>query len=75
MFEDAIKELKQVIRIDKKDSDAYNNLGVAYANTAEYKKAASQFRKALWLNPLRIDAKRNLRMVKMAIDKQGVGKK
>jgi len=65
MYEDAIKEFKQAIKIDMMDADAYNNLGVAYARTAKYKDAIEQFKKALFLYPLHVDAKRNLRSARI----------
>jgi len=65
MYEDAIKEFKQAIKINMMDADAYNNLGVAYARTAKYKDAIEQFKKVLFLYPLHVDAKRNLRSARI----------
>ncbi|MCF7875218.1 MAG: tetratricopeptide repeat protein [Candidatus Omnitrophica bacterium] len=60
MFNQCIVELKETVRINPNDADAYGSLGVAYRELGMWEKAAVEWRKAITIDPYDIDAHINL---------------
>ncbi|MEK6946557.1 MAG: tetratricopeptide repeat protein [Nanoarchaeota archaeon] len=58
-YDDAIKYYTESLRV-KNDSEAYQNLGVCYMKKEDYKKAYSNFTKAMMLNPNKYTIYNNL---------------
>ena len=58
-YDDAINYYTESLRV-KNDSEAYQNLGVCYMKKKDYKKAYSNFTKAMMLNPNKYTIYNNL---------------
>ena len=50
LFDRAIAESSEAIRLNKRFAKAYNNRGVAYSRKREYDKAVADFNEAIKLN-------------------------
>lgn len=50
-IKDAIPEMEEVVRLDPKDDNTRDNLGIAYIQTGQYDKASAFYRDALTQNP------------------------
>ncbi|MFH1854000.1 MAG: tetratricopeptide repeat protein [Candidatus Omnitrophota bacterium] len=61
-WSDATIEFTLAIDEERNDVDAYNNLGISYANQGQYEKAIAAFRKALMLNPFHKIARKNMKI-------------
>jgi len=56
----AINEYRKAIRLSPENPEAYNNIGVAYKNKGDFKKAETAFKQAARLAPERPDISYNL---------------
>ncbi len=66
----AIKEFKEVIRLQPRAADAHFKLGVVYDNKGDYERACAEYRRAIELDPKGLDgqdARSNLALVLHAI--------
>ncbi|PIV27968.1 MAG: hypothetical protein COS36_03850, partial [Candidatus Altarchaeum sp. CG03_land_8_20_14_0_80_32_618] len=59
-YEEAEKEYREAIKINPKDADAHNNLGILLKNLKRYEEAEKEFREAIKINPNDADAHNNL---------------
>ena len=50
-YKGAIKKLKQAVRADRKNADAWNLLGYSNRKLEKYRAAAKAYKKALKINP------------------------
>lgn len=50
-YENAIKEFKSAVAIDKTFAYAYDNIGISYRRLDEYKKAVKYYKKSLYIFP------------------------
>jgi tetratricopeptide (TPR) repeat protein len=64
IYNQAIDELENAIKMDFNNADVHNKLGIAYAESGGFIKAMAQFRKALWIDPLSTVVRRNIRILK-----------
>jgi tetratricopeptide (TPR) repeat protein len=60
MFEQAAGEYYKVKSLDPGNLDAYENMGVIYANSGEYRKAIEEWQHILRINPKRYDIRKNI---------------
>ena len=51
----AIKEFKEVVRLQPRAADAHFKLGLVYDNNGEYEEAISEYQKAIKLDPTGLD--------------------
>ncbi len=66
--EDRIRQLNMQIQRDPTNGDLYNNLGVVYAEQADWVPARDAFISAVQAKPMEADFHRNLGMVLVAIE-------
>ncbi len=59
-YADAIKELREAVRIKPNDADAHNNLGLALKRNGDLNGAILEYRQAVQLNPKLASAQNNL---------------
>lgn len=68
-LEEAIKVFKQVIVMDEKNGDGYNNLAVAFAKNNNYNEALETIKKAISLNGISKDFHNNLAYIYLLLRK------
>ena len=75
-YEKSIKSFKEIIEIDKNNSDAYYNLGIIYKTIKEFDNSIINYNKCIEINPYKFEAYNNLGNIyrdknktKQAIDK------
>ncbi len=75
-YEKSIKSFKEIIEIDKNNSDAYYNLGIIYKTIKEFDNSIFNYNKCIEINPYKFEAYNNLGNIyrdknktKLAIDK------
>ena len=56
----AIESYKEVVKINPKDFKAWNNLGIAYENDKNFKKAIESFEKVVQINPNKTETWNNI---------------
>ena len=64
---DAIKEYREVIKLDGKNADAYYSLGLALQKANVWQDALKQYKKALEINPKHEDAKAQITQINSAM--------
>jgi tetratricopeptide (TPR) repeat protein len=69
-YEQTIAECTAALRIDPNDVGAYNNRGLAYAYMGDYDQAVADFEAALQIDPDYTEAKKNLRKIRRAQERQ-----
>jgi tetratricopeptide (TPR) repeat protein len=68
--EQAAERYAQVIELEPRNSDAWNNMGVSLAHAAEYERARDAFRQAIEANPSNNRARYNLADVLDELDQK-----
>jgi len=61
-YEEAFIELNRAIRLDARNINSLNNLGLLYGKLDRHREAMAQFVKVLWLDPLNRTARHNLKV-------------
>jgi tetratricopeptide (TPR) repeat protein len=64
----SLRELREALRLDQNNDDAWNNLGVIYGKTGRYRDAVEAYQLALAANPLHVKARLNLGMAYIGLN-------
>ncbi|MEQ1827087.1 MAG: tetratricopeptide repeat-containing glycosyltransferase family protein [Pirellula sp.] len=70
-MQEAVSALQQVLSLDPRHAQAYNNLGVVLAQLTRFSQAAHCFSMALRIQPDSTDSQRNLTQVTADLEKNG----
>ena len=72
MSNQAMSEYKRVKEIDPNDVDAYENIGVIYANMGDYSKAIVEWERILEIDPTRSDIRKNVEKAKNILKQENI---
>ena len=75
MYQEAIDQYKEALRIKPNYAWTHNNLGNVFANQGKYQEAADQYREALRINPNYAEAHYNLGNAYLMIGNRGLALK
>jgi Flp pilus assembly protein TadD len=64
MYDRAIADYNEALRLDPNKTNAYVNRGYAYSNKGDYRHARAEYEKALQLDPNNTTARNNLELLR-----------